>query len=150
MRINLRNNEHAIALTLDCISHDFFRAAVAIHLGGINQCHAEFDSEPQSGDFVLVRSLALAHAPRALTQYGYAFAIREGNCLHFVFMLMLLIRNRFAVEKRRSPAFATLRRGRQTAATDLAFLREQDDWENHGEYDACSSSPARWRTVGNR
>src|SRR5947207_10288230 len=45
MRINLRNNEHAIALTLDCISHNFFRAAFAIHLGGIDQCHAQLDSE---------------------------------------------------------------------------------------------------------
>ena len=46
MRINLGNNEHAIALTLDRIGHDFFGTAFAIHLGGIDQCHAELDSEP--------------------------------------------------------------------------------------------------------
>jgi hypothetical protein len=30
-----------------------------------------------------VRPRVLAHAPGALTQHGYAFAIRERNCLHF-------------------------------------------------------------------
>ena len=55
MRIRLGNNEHAIALILDRIGHNFFRAAVAVHLRGIDQCHAELDSESQGSDFILMR-----------------------------------------------------------------------------------------------
>src|SRR5437867_13029788 len=86
MRINLRNNEDAIALTLDCIGHNFFRAAFAIHLGGIDQCHAQLDSEAQCGDLILVRSYILAHAPGALTQYWNALAIGKRAGFHFVLM----------------------------------------------------------------
>ena len=74
MRIHLANNEHALALTLDRIGHDFFRAAFAVHFGGIDQCHAELDSEAQGRDFILVRPLVLAHAPCALAKHGHAFA----------------------------------------------------------------------------
>jgi hypothetical protein len=45
MRIHFGDNEHAIALILDGIGHNSLRAAFAIHLGRIDQCHAELDSE---------------------------------------------------------------------------------------------------------
>ena len=46
MRIHFGNNEHAVALALDRIGHNFFRTAFAIHLSRIDQCHPELDSEP--------------------------------------------------------------------------------------------------------
>src|SRR5437667_10755657 len=91
MRIHFGNNEHAIALTLDCVGHDFFRAAFAVHFGGIDQRHTELDSEPQCGHFILVRPRVLAHAPGALTQHGYGFAIGKGNCPHVMLLLMIVI-----------------------------------------------------------
>ena len=84
MRIHFGNNEHAIALILDCIGHNFFRAAFAVHLGGIDQRHAEVDSKSQGSDFIVVRLLVLAHAPGALTQHGYAFAIMNRNNFHLM------------------------------------------------------------------
>jgi hypothetical protein len=95
MWIHLGDNEHAFALTLDCVSHDFFSAAFAIHLGSIDQCHAQLDSEPQRSDFILMRSRILAHAPGALTQYGHAFAIGKGDGFHFVRPARVRNRNRF-------------------------------------------------------
>src|SRR5436305_8872027 len=82
MRIHFGDNKHAIALILDCIRYDFFRTAFAIHLGGIDQCHAQLDSEPQCGDLILVRSCILAHAPGTLTQYWNALAIGKRSEEH--------------------------------------------------------------------
>jgi hypothetical protein len=52
-------------------------------------------------------------------------SLRKGP--HFV--LRAHDRNRFGRRRRRSPPFATLRRGRHTAGTHLALLREQYDWK---------------------
>jgi len=43
VRIHFGDNENAVALTLNRIGHDLFRAAFAVHLGGIDQSHAEID-----------------------------------------------------------------------------------------------------------
>ena len=76
MRIHFRDNENAIALTIDRVRHHFFRAAFAIHFRGIDQGHAEIDPQAQSRDLIRVRVLVLAHAPGALTQRRNNFAIR--------------------------------------------------------------------------
>lgn len=83
MRIRLRNNEHAIPLVLDRVSHNLFRAAFAVHFGGIDQCHAELDSKPQCGDFILVRPRVLAHAPGTLAEHRYARAIGKFDSFSF-------------------------------------------------------------------
>ena len=36
MRINFRDDEYALALTIDRVCHNFFRAAFAVHLGGVD------------------------------------------------------------------------------------------------------------------
>ena len=67
-RRHFRDNEHAIALTLDRGRHDFFRAAVAVNFRGIDQSHAEIDAQTQRRDLIRMRSFVLAHTPRPLTQ----------------------------------------------------------------------------------
>ena len=64
----LRDDEHAIALTLDRICDDSFRAAFAVHFRGIDQSRAEIDAQTQSRDLIRVRVLVFAHAPRSLPQ----------------------------------------------------------------------------------
>jgi hypothetical protein len=91
MRIHLANNEHAIALILDRIGDDSFCATFAVHLCGIDQCHAEPNSEPQRGDFILVGAHILAHSPGALAQHWNGFAIGKSNRLHCVVLLVIVI-----------------------------------------------------------
>src|SRR5437879_4532972 len=52
MRINFLDNKHSVALTLDCIGHIPFSTAVSVHLRGINQLHAEINSQTQRRDFI--------------------------------------------------------------------------------------------------
>src|SRR3984893_2341101 len=66
--IDFCNNKHAVALSRDRFSNNFFRASVSIHLGSVDQRHAEFDSKSYRFDLILARALALAHAPGSLTK----------------------------------------------------------------------------------
>ena len=91
MRIRFGDDKYAIALTLDCICHHFFSAAVAVHLRGIDQRHAEINSQTQRRDFSRVRAFLFAHSPRALTQHGNARAIGKCDCFHFMLVLLIVI-----------------------------------------------------------
>jgi hypothetical protein len=68
VRIHFRDDENAIALIVDRIRRDFFRAAFAVHFRGIDQSHAEIDAQTQSRDLIHVRVLVFAHAPGSLPQ----------------------------------------------------------------------------------
>jgi hypothetical protein len=82
VRVRFRNDEHAVALTRNCVRHNFFCAAITVHYRCIDQGHPELDSEMQSQDFIAMRMLVLAHAPRALAQSWDALASRDGNGFH--------------------------------------------------------------------
>ena len=82
VRICLGNDEYIIAVTIDCVCDDFFRAAFAVHFGGIDQRHAELDSQTQRRDFIRVGTLLFAHAPRALTEDRNARAIGQFDSFH--------------------------------------------------------------------
>ena len=51
------------ALPFDRATHYFLCAAIAIHLGGVDQRHAEIDSQLQRRDFALALPCPLAHLP---------------------------------------------------------------------------------------
>jgi hypothetical protein len=71
-------------VTFDCVGDDFFRAAFAVHLRGVDQRHPEINSQTQRRDFLRVCALVLAHSPCALTKHRNARAIRQLHCLHTV------------------------------------------------------------------
>src|SRR5216117_4621094 len=66
--IDFRENKYTLALTFDRIGHKLFCAAFAVHLGAVDQSHAEINSQTQRGDLIRICALVLAHSPRALTQ----------------------------------------------------------------------------------
>src|SRR5439155_9522651 len=89
--IDFRDNKHAVALTFDCVGHNLFCAAFAVHLCGVDQSHAEINSQTQSRDFLCVSTFLFTHAPRALTQDRNAFTIGKCNGLHFVLVFLTVI-----------------------------------------------------------
>src|SRR4029434_616523 len=101
------------------------------HLCRIDQCHTELDSEPQCGDFILVRPGVLAHAPGALTQYSNALTIAKRNSLHFMLVIVLVL------------GFG----GRRPRYRSCVFKRA-GRLENHGEENARGAASEGEGTVG--
>jgi hypothetical protein len=60
---------------MDRFGDNLLRPAVAVHLRRVNQAHAKLDSRTQRCDFPGTRALALAHAPRALSEHWNALAV---------------------------------------------------------------------------
>ena len=52
MRINLCDNENALALAIDRVGYHFFCTAFAVHFRGIDQSHSEIDSQAQRGNLI--------------------------------------------------------------------------------------------------
>src|SRR4029077_10010299 len=75
MRINFRNHKNAFALSVDRFSDNLLRSAVAVHLRSVNQAHAKLDSQTQRCHFPGTRTLAFAHAPRALPEHRNALSV---------------------------------------------------------------------------
>ena len=86
VRIDLAHQKHLGALTRDRLGHHFFRAALAIHLGGVDQRHAEVDAEPQRVDDIGAAGARLAHTPRAEAQHRDGRAGREVQISHVDFV----------------------------------------------------------------
>ena len=82
MRVNFCNYKNALALILDRFCDDFLGSAVALYLRGVNQAHAELDSQTQRRDFPGTRPLTFAHPPRALSKGWNTLAIRQCDCFY--------------------------------------------------------------------
>src|SRR5437868_3920885 len=75
--IELRHHEYLIAASLDRLADNPLRASVGVHLGGVDEPHAELDAGAQSGDLVLSLALAFAHPPCALPEDGHGVSARK-------------------------------------------------------------------------
>ena len=73
-RKDLRNEKHFVTSPADRICNYLFGAAVAVHLGGVDQRHAQIQSELQGCDFLGVLAAIFSHSPGTLAQGGDAFA----------------------------------------------------------------------------
>jgi len=71
VRVDLADQEDLVALPIDRATHYFLCAAIAVHLGRVDQRHAEVDSQLQRGDFALALSRPLAHLPRSQAEDGH-------------------------------------------------------------------------------
>ena len=71
LRQHLAHDEHLVAAPLDGLGHDPLGLSVAIHLGGVDQRHAEVEAELECRDFGVAQAWALAHVPRALAEAGH-------------------------------------------------------------------------------
>ena len=75
VRIHLGYYSDLIAPAGDCTRDDFLGAAVAVHLGGVDERHAEVEAERERRNFVRRALAPLAHPPRPLPQCGHLDAI---------------------------------------------------------------------------
>ncbi|MNH88933.1 hypothetical protein D3C87_1216950 [compost metagenome] len=74
VRIDLADEEDVVALAGDGLRHDLLGASFGIHLGGVDQGHAQFDALAQGGDFFFLAGVVFAHLPGALADDGYVGA----------------------------------------------------------------------------
>src|SRR4029077_17215343 len=75
----LADDEEALAGAGGGARDDLLGGAVAVHLGGVDEGHAEFDAELQGGLLVGGAAALLAHMPSAQAKGRYALAIGEGH-----------------------------------------------------------------------
>jgi len=80
LRIDLADQEHFVAPAVDGIGDDLLGTAFGIHLGGIDQRHAEVQPELQRGHFRLALARSLAHFPCAEPEGRHVEAVGQ---LHF-------------------------------------------------------------------
>src|SRR5262245_55311918 len=82
MGIDLADDEEVVALAGNGCGERLLGAAVAVHLGGIDQRDAEIETELDRRDFRNSLRLALAHAPGAEPQHRHLVAALEGDMPH--------------------------------------------------------------------
>ena len=72
VRIHLAHYKQAVAPAGHRSRHDFLRAAVAVHLGRVDERHPELEAERKRRGFGRRARLVLAHRPRAETERRHA------------------------------------------------------------------------------
>jgi hypothetical protein len=75
--IELAHDEHLVAPPVDGFGDYLLGAALAVHLRGVDERHAEVDAELEGRDFIGARGRVFAHAPGAEAQPRNRAARRE-------------------------------------------------------------------------
>jgi hypothetical protein len=70
VRVDLADQVDLVAAAGDRLAHHFLGAALAVHLGRVDQGHAEFHAEAQGGHLGLAGGGVFAHVPGALAEDG--------------------------------------------------------------------------------
>ena len=79
VRIDLGDDEHAVPSPGDGIADHLLGAAFGVHLGGVDQRHAEVEAEPQRLRLGRPVAGALAHLPGALAEGGNGRAVGKAG-----------------------------------------------------------------------
>ncbi len=77
LRQHLADEKDVVAPAGDRLADDDLGAAIAIHLGGVDEGDAEIETELQRGELGSGFALAFAHHPGAETQHRHLAAIRQ-------------------------------------------------------------------------
>src|SRR6185369_3366392 len=76
---HLADDEDLVAASFDGFADDFLGAAIAVHLGSVDQRHADLETKLDRGHFLPAFARVLAHAPGALAELGHDPAGRQLN-----------------------------------------------------------------------
>lgn len=82
VRIDFRDDEDLLAATVDGLAHDLLRAALPVHLGGVDERHPEVEPRAQRRDLVGAPLDALAHPPGPLPQRRHRRPVRQHHGAH--------------------------------------------------------------------
>jgi hypothetical protein len=74
---HLADEEDLLAPARDRRPDDFLRPAVAVHFRGVDQRHAEIETQPQRRDLLAAPPAVLAHRPGAPPERRHALAARK-------------------------------------------------------------------------
>ncbi len=81
VRVDLADHEYLVPLSGNGLPDNFLGSAIGVHLGGVDQGQALFDTEAQAGDFCRALMPFFTHVPGALTQHWYGSAC-QFQCAH--------------------------------------------------------------------
>jgi len=84
VRIDLADDKCLVTPPGNGLADEFFRTAVAVHLGGVDQRRAEVKPETQRGDLLGARGAAVADVPGALAEGGNALARGQHDGFHVI------------------------------------------------------------------
>ena len=82
LRIGLADQEQLVTHVAERLADEGFGRAVAIHLGRIDERHAEFDSRAQRRSLGGAALVSLAHHPGALAERRHRLSAWEHHSLH--------------------------------------------------------------------
>ncbi len=77
VRQHLADEKDFVAPAGDRLANHLLRAAVGVHLGGVDQRHAQVQPQLQGGNLVRTPLLLFTHSPGALAERGNSLARRE-------------------------------------------------------------------------
>lgn len=77
---DLADDEDLVTPPANGLAYHLFRATVAIHLGGVDERHAEIQTQSERGHLVGATDRLLAHAPRPLAENRYLVTRRQSRC----------------------------------------------------------------------
>ena len=80
--IDLADQEHALAPPSDRFTNQLLGSPFAVHLGGIDQRHAQIDAALKRGDFFSARRALLADHPGAHAQRGHLLSRGKTDGFH--------------------------------------------------------------------
>ncbi len=60
MRQDLADKKDLVTTIADCLAHEFLGSAIAVHLGGIDQRHAEVEPEAKGCNLIFATGRVLA------------------------------------------------------------------------------------------
>ena len=88
VRIDLADEIDLVAPAGDGLGHDLLGAALAVHLGGVDQVQAEIEAELQRLGLGGPIRAALAHVPRAEPEHRHAFTVLELDLFAWLHQLL--------------------------------------------------------------
>ena len=69
--IHLADQEHLVSAPGDGLPHHLLCAALAIHLGGVDQAQSQIQALTQRGDLTRAQAFVLAHTPSPQAYHRY-------------------------------------------------------------------------------
>ena len=82
VRIDLADEKHLVAPTLDRLADQCLAAPLAVHFRGINEPGTQVKREPDGCDLLGAQRCTVADLPRSKAEGGHTLARRQSHCLH--------------------------------------------------------------------
>ena len=149
VRIDLADDEELVADAVGGTRDDLFGASAAIHLGGVDQGHAEIDAEPQCRCLFGGMAPVVAHVPSPLPQRRYLLAVAQGYISQLTAHLRSpMVSPRRKNSRRAAPYTRSSKKGKPGWQRQFLARREFDDGEQFRRQPTGSGSGGKCSQCG--